>query len=31
MVAIKEQTLVPQDEMVQYFWDMFIVDALLGN
>jgi len=31
MEAIKEQTLVPQDEMVQYFWDMFIVDALLGN
>ena len=31
METIKEQTLVPYEEMVQYFWDMFIVDALLGN
>lgn len=31
MAAIGEQTLVPQQEMVQFFWDMFIADALLGN
>lgn len=31
MAAIGEQALVPQQEMVQFFWDMFIADALLGN
>ena len=31
MAAIGEQTLVPQQEMAQFFWDMFIADALLGN
>lgn len=31
MAAIGEQTLVPQQEMVRFFWDMFIVDTLLGN
>ncbi len=31
MAAIGEQALVPQQDMVQFFWDMFIADALLGN
>lgn len=31
MAAIEEQTLIPQQEMKQFFWDMFIADALLGN
>lgn len=31
MTAIGEQTLLPQEELVQFFWDMFIADALLGN
>lgn len=29
--AIAEQTLIPQDKLLAFFWDMFIVDALLGN
>ena len=29
--AIDEQTLYPADELRQFFWDMFIADALLGN
>lgn len=28
---IKEQEVVKIDEMEQYFWDMFVVDALIGN
>lgn len=31
MAAIEEQTLIPQQEMKQFFWNMFIADALLGN
>lgn len=31
LTAIDEQTLVPSDELRQFFWDMFIADALLGN
>ncbi len=31
MAAIDEQTLIQPEEMKAYFWDMFIVDALLGN
>lgn len=31
MTAIREQTLIPQEEMVRFFWDMFVADALLGN
>lgn len=31
MTAIDEQTLIPHAEMKSFFWDMFIVDALLGN
>lgn len=31
MTAIREQTLLPQKEMIRFFWDMFVVDALLGN
>lgn len=29
--AIEEQTLLPPDLLQDFFWDMFIVDALLGN
>jgi len=29
--AISEQTLLPQGELSEFFWDMFIADALLGN
>ena len=29
--AIDEQTLLPQDQLRDFFWDMFIADALLGN
>lgn len=29
--AIDEQTLMPSGEISSFFWDMFIVDALLGN
>ncbi len=28
---IKEQEVVKPDEMERYFWDMFVVDALIGN
>lgn len=31
MKAIDEQTLLPSSEIRSFFWDMFIVDALLGN
>lgn len=31
MDAICEQELIPPHEMIQFFWDMFIADALLGN
>ncbi|MDD2504044.1 MAG: HipA domain-containing protein [Clostridia bacterium] len=31
MKAIDEQTLLPPSEIRAFFWDMFIVDALLGN
>ncbi len=31
MIAIEEQTLIPQDKLKDFFWDMFIADALLGN
>ena len=29
--AIDEQTLFPKDQLRDFFWDMFIADALLGN
>ena len=29
--AMEEQTLIPADQLKAHFWDMFIVDALLGN
>ncbi|MDR1193760.1 MAG: HipA domain-containing protein [Peptococcaceae bacterium] len=29
--AIDEQTLLPPDRLREFFWDMFIADALLGN
>lgn len=29
--TIKEQTITDSKELENYFWDMFIVDALLGN
>lgn len=29
--AIDEQTLLPPDDLRDFFWDMFITDALLGN
>ncbi|MFI3165719.1 MAG: HipA domain-containing protein [Bacillota bacterium] len=29
--TIEEQQLIPQDKLTEYFWDMFIVDALIGN
>lgn len=31
MKAIDEQTLLPPSEICSFFWDIFIVDALLGN
>lgn len=31
MTAIDEQTLIPPEKMRAFFWDMFLVDALLGN
>lgn len=31
MEAIREQALIPQHELQDFFWDMFIVDAFLGN
>lgn len=31
MTAIDEQTLIKQEELKKFFWDMFITDALLGN
>lgn len=31
MTAIDEQTLIKQEELKDFFWDMFITDALLGN
>lgn len=31
MKAIDEQILLPPNEIRTFFWDMFIVDALLGN
>lgn len=29
--AIEEQTLLPSGMLREFFWDMFIADALLGN
>jgi hypothetical protein len=29
--AIEEQSLLPSDRLCEFFWDMFIADALLGN
>lgn len=29
--AIDEQTLLPPNQLKDFFWDMFITDALLGN
>jgi len=29
--AIDEQTLLPAEQLRDFFWDMFIADALLGN
>ena len=31
ILAIDEQTLLPPDQLRDFFWDMFIADALLGN
>ena len=31
MEAIEEQSLLPTDEFRDFFWEMFIADALLGN
>ena len=31
MTAISEQILIQQGDLKAFFWDMFIVDALLGN
>lgn len=31
MKAIEEQSLVDQQKLKDFFWDMFIADALLGN
>lgn len=31
MQAIDEQMLLPPDQLREFFWDMFIADALLGN
>lgn len=31
MAAIDEQQLIPPEELREFFWDMFIADALLGN
>lgn len=31
MTAIDEQELIPPEELKTFLWDMFIVDALLGN
>lgn len=31
MAAIDEQLLVPSEKLREFFWDMFIADALLGN
>lgn len=31
MEAIDEQSLVPSEKLREFFWDMFIADALLGN
>ncbi len=31
LLAIKEQDLLPEEEIVEFFWDLFIADALLGN
>lgn len=31
IAAIEEQSLIPQQELKDFFWDMFIADALLGN
>jgi len=29
--TISEQQLVPQSELIRFFWEMFIIDTLLGN
>ena len=29
--TIEEQTLINKEELSERFWDMFIVDALIGN
>ncbi|MGI6579115.1 MAG: HipA domain-containing protein [Saccharofermentanales bacterium] len=29
--TIKSQSLIPQEELMSHFWDIFIVDALIGN
>ena len=31
LFTIKEQNLVDGDKLVSFFWDMFIIDALIGN
>ena len=31
MQTIEEQTLINKEELSERFWDMFIVDALIGN
>lgn len=31
MDAINEQDLIPSEKLKEFFWDMFITDALLGN
>lgn len=31
MEAIEEQSLLPIDKLRNFFWDMYIADAFLGN
>lgn len=31
MAAINEQDIMPKEDVINRFWDMFIVDALIGN
>lgn len=31
LYTIQEQNLFPQDELMNYFWDVFVVDSFIGN
>lgn len=31
LVSLEEQTIVPSEELKERFWNMFVVDALIGN